>query len=217
VSRAHRPVFGRCLPYGCARGRFHASAGRVRLWESGNRDEVGSIRSAPSDCAPASIFGAHVGQLSPNSVAIALLGALTGAAHATVRKLGSLEHPAVIVFYHSLVTFPIASANWLMPAGGEWLLLLGVGMSTQLAQTFITRGLQVETAVRRKLSVTRIVADSPFGAQKRASSRTPGARNIAPEPYIRFRISIDPFPVVMRSRRPPLPIVPLSFDGESRP
>ena len=189
----------------------------MRLWESGNRDEVGSIRSAPSDCAPASIFGAHVGQLSPNSVAIALLGALTGAAHATVRKLGPLEHPAVIVFYHPLVTFPIASANWLMPAGGEWLLLLGVGMSIQLAQTFIIRGLQIETAVRRKLSVTRIVADSPFGALKRASSRTPGARNIAPEPYPRFRISIDPFPVVMRNRRPPPPIVPLSFDGESRP
>ena len=69
------------------------------------------------------MFGAHVGQLSPNSVAIALLGALTGAAYATVRKLGSLEHTAVIGFYLPLVTFPIAipfaSANWLMPTGWE--------------------------------------------------------------------------------------------------
>ena len=102
---------------------------------------------------PSFLFGAHVGQLSPNSVAIALLGAVcTGAAYATVRKMGSLEHPAVIVFYLPLVTFPIAipfaSANWLMPTGWEWLLLLGVGMSTQLAQTSMTRGLQAETAVR---------------------------------------------------------------------
>lgn len=57
-----------------------------------------------------------------------------------------------IVFHLPLVTFPtaipFASANWLMPTGWEWLLLLGVGMSTQLAQTSMTRGLQAETAVR---------------------------------------------------------------------
>ncbi len=182
---------------------------------------MGSTRSARSDSAPASLFGAHVGQLSLNSVAIALLGALTGAAYATVCKLGSLAHPAVIVFYLPLVTFPIAipfaSANWLMPTGWEWLLLVGVGISTQLAQTFITRGLKVETAVRRKLSVTRIVADSPISAHKTPSPERAFRATSPPEPYIRFRISIDPFPVVIRNRRPPPPIVPLSFDGESRP
>ena len=69
-----------------------------------------------------------------------------------MRKIGSGEHAAVVVFYLPLVTLPmaipLAYTNWLTPTWSEWLLLFGVGASTQLAQTFITRGLQAESAVR---------------------------------------------------------------------
>ncbi len=102
---------------------------------------------------PTFLFGVQHGQLPSSSVAIALVGAVcTGAAYATVRKIGSGEHAAVVVFYLPLVTLPmaipLAYTNWLTPTWSEWLLLFGVGASTQLAQTFITRGLQAESAVR---------------------------------------------------------------------
>jgi drug/metabolite transporter (DMT)-like permease len=50
-----------------------------------------------------------------------------------------------------LVTFPIAILRFLQLAradSAEWAILLGVGVSTQLAQVYMTRGLQAETAVR---------------------------------------------------------------------
>lgn len=99
------------------------------------------------------IFGVHATPFAPTSVAIALLGAFcSGAAYATVRRLGSREHPSVVVFYLPLVTFPIAipfaTVGWRTPSVGEWALLLAVGLSTQLAQVYMTRGLQAETAAR---------------------------------------------------------------------
>jgi drug/metabolite transporter (DMT)-like permease len=35
-----------------------------------------------------------------------------------------------------------------MPVGAEWLLLLGVGITTQIAQVAMTRGLRLERAAR---------------------------------------------------------------------
>lgn len=102
---------------------------------------------------PGVIFGSAAAAHDPRDVAIALFGAVcSGAAYAAVRKMGSTEHPSVVVFYLPLVTFPIAipfaTSNWLMPMGWEWLLLLGVALATQLAQVYMTRGLQAESAVR---------------------------------------------------------------------
>ncbi|GMV10994.1 MAG: hypothetical protein AMXMBFR55_27280 [Gemmatimonadota bacterium] len=102
---------------------------------------------------PAFLFGSAASPYDTRDVAIALLGAVSsGAAYAAVRKLGTGEHPAVIVFYLPLVTFPIsipfATTSWLLPRGVEWLLLFGVGAATQAAQVYMTRGLQAETAVR---------------------------------------------------------------------
>jgi drug/metabolite transporter (DMT)-like permease len=102
---------------------------------------------------PGFLFGSAASAYETRDIAIALFGAFcSGAAYAAVRKLGSREHPTVVVFYLPLVTFPVAipfaSANWLMPTWTEWLILLGVGAATQLAQVYMTRGLQAETAVR---------------------------------------------------------------------
>jgi drug/metabolite transporter (DMT)-like permease len=102
---------------------------------------------------PGFLFGSAASAYATRDVSIALFGAVcSGAAYAAVRKIGSAEHPAIVVFYLPLVTLPLAipfaSAAWRMPQGGEWLLLLGMAGATQLAQVYMTRGLQAETAVR---------------------------------------------------------------------
>jgi drug/metabolite transporter (DMT)-like permease len=102
---------------------------------------------------PGFLFGSAASAYDTRDVTIALFGAVcSGAAYAAVRKMGSGEHPSVVVFYLPLVTFPIAipfaSTNWLVPTWTEWLFLLGVGAATQMAQVYMTKGLQAETAVR---------------------------------------------------------------------
>ncbi len=102
---------------------------------------------------PAFLFGSHGSTIVPYHAAIALFGAIcSGAAYAAVRKMASREHPAVIVFYLPLVTLPLAIpfalAAWTPPTALQWLLLIAVGVSTQIAQVYMTKGLHAETAAR---------------------------------------------------------------------
>jgi drug/metabolite transporter (DMT)-like permease len=101
---------------------------------------------------PEFVFGG-TGGFDSRTVLIAMFGAMFSAgAYVTVRRLGSAENPLVIVFYFPLVTVPatipfvIPVAVW--PTAWEWLVLLGVGVSTQIAQVSITRGLQLLPAAR---------------------------------------------------------------------
>ncbi len=84
---------------------------------------------------------------------VALLGAMLSAiAYVTVRRLGRTEDPLVVVFWFPLVTVPMtapfALPQWSWPTWQEWLLLLGIGASTQIAQVELTRGLAKEAAGR---------------------------------------------------------------------
>jgi drug/metabolite transporter (DMT)-like permease len=103
---------------------------------------------------PSWLFGAPTMVAeSPWPVVIALLGALcSGAAYTLVRKMRSTEHPLVIVFYLPLlsvpISLPLALAEWQWPTAWEWVLLVGVGITTQLAQVSMTRGLQLERTAR---------------------------------------------------------------------
>lgn len=102
---------------------------------------------------PSFLFGERTTALDPLVVAIALTGAILSAgAYVTVRSLGAREHPLIIVFYFPLVTvpasLPFAIAGWVWPTSWEWLVLLGVGISTQIGQVYLTRGLQLEPAGR---------------------------------------------------------------------
>jgi drug/metabolite transporter (DMT)-like permease len=80
-----------------------------------------------------------------------LLGITTslsmGVAYNCVRKLGSTEHPLVIIFYFPLVCLPFSAIwcalYWVQPQGIEWLYLILLGLMTQLAQYFMTRAYQV--------------------------------------------------------------------------
>lgn len=83
---------------------------------------------------------------------MALLGVgaafCSGIAYNMIRKLKTSEHPLVIIFYFPLVTLPIVGIysifHWVQPVGIEWLLLIGVGVLTQIAQYFMTISYQSE-------------------------------------------------------------------------
>jgi drug/metabolite transporter (DMT)-like permease len=83
---------------------------------------------------------------------MALLGVgaafFSGLAYNMIRKLKTSEHPLVIIFYFPLVTLPIVGVysyfNWVMPEGIEWLILLAIGVLTQLAQYYMTKSYQSE-------------------------------------------------------------------------
>lgn len=101
---------------------------------------------------PAFLFGG-ASAISPGAAALALFGAVCSAsAYVTVRRLGAREHPLVVVFYLPLLTIPIAAPlalmEWRWPTAWEWLLLLAIGVTTQIAQVYFTRGLQLERAAR---------------------------------------------------------------------
>lgn len=88
---------------------------------------------------------------------LGVLAALGGAvfsagAYTTVRALTKNDNPHVIIFYFPMVavpaTLPFALRVWQWPTPREWLLLLGIGVTTQLAQILLTKGLALVPAGR---------------------------------------------------------------------
>lgn len=101
---------------------------------------------------PSFLFG-EGSRLAGAAVAMGLLGAVgSGSAYVTVRRLRETETPEVIVFYFAIVSvvcsLPFALPAALWPTPLEWLVLLGVGVATQIGQVSITRGLHLERAGR---------------------------------------------------------------------
>jgi len=91
--------------------------------------------------------------LDPVGVGFALLAAgCSAVAYVTVRKLAQTEHPLVIVFYFPLIAAPLALpwlvATFVWPEPIDWLLLVAIGVTTQVGQVFLTKGLAVERAGR---------------------------------------------------------------------
>lgn len=100
---------------------------------------------------PSFLFGGAALPALP--VAVGLTGAMfSAAAYVTVRKLGETDHTMVIVFYFSAVAtlgaIPLAARSAVWPTPSEWLVLVGVGVATQLGQVFMTIGLRKEKAGR---------------------------------------------------------------------
>jgi drug/metabolite transporter (DMT)-like permease len=88
-------------------------------------------------------------RISPLYLALGVGGAfVSGFSYNTIRRLNTREHPLVIVFYFPLVALPMAGLyclfNWVQPIGWDWLILLGVGVLTQLAQYYMTMSYQSE-------------------------------------------------------------------------
>ena len=81
------------------------------------------------------------------SVSIAFLGSIcTALAYVTVKKLAFSEDVYVIIEYFPLVSFitllPIVIINWVTPNWNELVWIIGIGIFTQLGQTFLTIGLK---------------------------------------------------------------------------
>ena len=81
------------------------------------------------------------------SIFIAFLGAIsTSLAYVTVKKLSSTEDIFIIIKYFPLVSvitlFPIVLRNWVTPNLNDLFWIMGIGIFTQLGQTFLTIGLK---------------------------------------------------------------------------
>jgi drug/metabolite transporter (DMT)-like permease len=90
------------------------------------------------------------------SLGLASLGLVAaffaGLVYMFVRKLSHTEHPLVIVFYFPLVTLPLSGAyclfDWVHPEGWDWLILLLIGVLTQIAQFYMTKAYQEEVLAK---------------------------------------------------------------------
>ncbi len=70
----------------------------------------------------------------------------SGAAYNMIRRIGKKDDPDVVVFYFPLVTLPLvigpALYHWQWPDALDWLILIGVGVTTQFGQLYMTRAFQ---------------------------------------------------------------------------
>lgn len=82
-----------------------------------------------------------------------------GLAYNFIRMLKTSEHPLVIIFYFPLVMLPVAGLwsvmVWVQPVGWDWLVLLAVGLCTQIAQFFMTKSYQ--SAELSKVSILNYI------------------------------------------------------------
>ena len=81
------------------------------------------------------------------AISVAFLGSIcTALAYITVKKLSFTEDVYVIIEYFPLVSFiallPIVLMNWVTPTWNELVWIIGIGLFTQLGQTFLTVGLK---------------------------------------------------------------------------
>ena len=85
--------------------------------------------------------------ISNISIFIAFLGSVsTALAYITVKKLSYTENVFIIIKYFPLISlvtlFPIVFINWVTPTLFELIWIIGIGIFTQLGQTFLTIGLK---------------------------------------------------------------------------
>tara|TARA_Y100001968_G_scaffold231873_1_gene214597 strand:- start:134 stop:1036 length:903 start_codon:yes stop_codon:yes gene_type:complete len=103
------------------------------------------------------------------AIIIAILGALlTSLAYVCVRKLSSKEHPLVIIYYFPLVSIPLSIPliinNFVLPTGTDCLLILGIGVFTQIGQLCITEGLrQLPAGQATSLNYSQVIFASMWG------------------------------------------------------
>ena len=76
--------------------------------------------------------------------------AFAGLAYNMIRKVKDTDHPVVVVLYFPLIALPVMTVfsffYWKTPVGVEWLLLLAMGIFTQIAQVYMTKAWQSEAA-----------------------------------------------------------------------
>lgn len=84
-------------------------------------------------------------------LALGLLSAFfAGAAYNCIRLVKDTDHPLVVVLYFPMVATPIMLVlsyfEWVTPIDWDWLLIILLGVFTQIGQVFMTKALQAERA-----------------------------------------------------------------------
>lgn len=91
-------------------------------------------------------FGNNIGLL--DFIIAIVAAAFSALAYNMVRKLKDTDHPLVVVFYFPLIALPISGIAsyfvWIQPTFIEFLILLGIGVCTQIAQVNLTKAMQME-------------------------------------------------------------------------
>ena len=81
-----------------------------------------------------------------------LSAVFAGLAYNCIRKVKDTDHPLVVVLYFPLVATPLMGVlsffHWKMPSLYEMLILLGIGLATQVGQIYMTKALQAESAAK---------------------------------------------------------------------
>lgn len=79
-----------------------------------------------------------------------LSATFSGLAYNFIRKLKDHDHPLIVVMYFPLVTIPVVIpfliGQWIWPTPWEWLVIVFVGICTQIAQISMTYSYQLEKA-----------------------------------------------------------------------
>jgi len=91
-------------------------------------------------------------RISMSELMIGIMAAVFSAlAYNFVRKLKDYEDPLVVVFYFPLVTVPVVGLYtifyWVTPQFLELLILIGVGLTTTMAQIYLTKAYHADSAV----------------------------------------------------------------------
>ena len=91
------------------------------------------------------------GQMSYYFVLVGVVSAcFSGLAYNCIRHLRTTESTLVVVFYFPLVATPIMGVlsffNWVKPVGIDWAYIIALGIVTQVAQVFMTKGIQSDSA-----------------------------------------------------------------------
>ncbi|UCH85799.1 MAG: DMT family transporter [Candidatus Latescibacterota bacterium] len=153
---------------------FTAVLASIFLGESMGRREASGLVLCLVGVAlvaqPSFLFGAGAKSLDLFAVAVALCASvLSSIAYTLVRKLRETDHHLVVVFYFTLVSapasVPLLIGQWVWPSPVEWLVLLGVGVVTQIAQICLTKGLHRERAGRAmSISYVQVLFAATWGA-----------------------------------------------------
>ena len=99
---------------------------------------------------PGLVYGSRI-ELPWLSVVAALLGALgSSIAYVIVKQLSRQEDGSVIIFYFPLIAMPVSllllGDNFVMPSSEGLVVLLLVGLFTQVGQIGLTKAMQTESA-----------------------------------------------------------------------
>ncbi|MBK16991.1 MAG: EamA family transporter [Prochlorococcus sp. SP3034] len=103
------------------------------------------------------------------AVIIAFIGAIcTSLAYIAVKKLSEKEDVFIIIKYFPLVSVislsPLVILNWITPKVDDFIWIIGIGIFTQMGQTFLTKGLKkLKASQAASINYLQVIFGSIWG------------------------------------------------------